>query len=163
VYGDTPWDLNTALELRRRQASELVSSTGINVKYSPGGLIDIEYAVQYLQILHGGRYKSLRNPSTLAALRALRRCRKLSIADERKLTRTYRFLRRLIDALRIVRGNARDLLLPPADSEEFIFLARRMGYQSGNWALAASRLQRDIQRHMAGTRRFFNARFARQG
>ena len=162
VYASTPWDLTTALELRRRQASELVSSTGTNVKYSPGGLIDIEYAVQYLQVLHGARYKSLRSPSTLAALRALRRFRKLSAVDETRLTRTYRFLRRLIDALRIVRGNARDLLLPPADSEEFIFLARRMGYQSRDWALAASRLQRDIQRHMAATRRFFNSRFRPQ-
>jgi glutamate-ammonia-ligase adenylyltransferase len=115
--------------------------------------------VQYLQVLHGARYKSLRSPSTLATLRALRRCRKLSVVDETKLTRAYRFLRRLIDALRIVRGNARDLLLPPEDSEEFIFLARRMGYQSRDWALAASRLQRDIRKHMAETRRFFNARF----
>jgi glutamate-ammonia-ligase adenylyltransferase len=133
-----------------------------NVKYSPGGLIDIEYAVQYLQIRHGTRHKSLRSPSTLTALRALRRLGKLSGAYETKLTRTYRFLRRLVDALRIVRGNARDLVLPPPDSEEFMFLARRMGYQAKDWRIAAANLQRDIQKHMAQTRRFFSSRFERR-
>ena len=159
VYESGPWDLTTAVELRHRQVSELVPMGVTNVKYSPGGLIDIEYAVQYLQIKHGSRYKSVRSSSTVAGLRALRRLGKLSIADEAKLMRNYRFLRRLIDALRIVRGNARDLVLPPPESEEFIFLARRMGYQAKQWPIAAARLQRDIQRHMAETQRFFNSRF----
>jgi [glutamine synthetase] adenylyltransferase / [glutamine synthetase]-adenylyl-L-tyrosine phosphorylase len=159
VYSSGPWDIATAVTLRHRQASELVPTGLTNVKYSPGGLIDIEYAVQYLQIAHGARYKSVRRSSTLDALRALRRLGKLSIADDARLVRNYRFLRRLIDALRIVRGNARDLVLPPADSEEFIYLARRMGYQGKHWRIAAARLQRDIQRHMAETRRFFSSRF----
>ncbi len=162
VYGGAHWDLTAALELRRRQAAELVPAGKINVKYSPGGLLDIEYAVQYLQVLHGARHKSVRSPSTLAALRALRRLRKLSLADETNLTRNYCFLRQLIDALRIVRGNARDLVLPPTDSEEFIFLARRLGYQAKHWRMAASHLQRDIQQHMAQTHLFFRSRFGRQ-
>jgi glutamate-ammonia-ligase adenylyltransferase len=159
VYSGAPWDLTAALDLRHRQALELVPGGVVNIKYSPGGLVDIEYAAQYLQILHGARHKTVRTPSTLAALRALRRTGKLSRGEEAMLIRNYRFLRRLIDALRIVRGNARDLVLPPADSEEFIFLARRMGYQARQWSAAAAHLQRDIHHHMAETQQFFRAHF----
>ena len=160
VYSGEPWDLTVALDLRRRQQRELVPMGAVNVKYSPGGLIEIEYAAQYLQILHGARHPALRTPSTLPALGALRRLRLLSSADATGLEDAYRFLRRLIDALRIVRGNARDLVLPPPDSEEFTFLARRMGYQAPRWKSAATRLQRDIERHMTRAHRIFTSRFA---
>ncbi len=44
---------------------------------------------------------------------------------------TYAFLRRLIDALQSVRGNAKDLTLPASESLEYEYLARRLGYDSG--------------------------------
>lgn len=160
VYSGAPWDLNGALELRRRQIRELVAPGTVNVKLSPGGLIDIEYAAQYLQILHGAEYPALRTPSTPAALAALRRLRFLSPSEATGLSHAYRFLRRLIDALRIVRGHARDLVLPVADSEEFTFLARRMGYHAPHWKTAAAQLRRDIERHMTRTHRFFTKRFS---
>lgn len=163
VYSGVPWDLRGALELRRQQVRELVAPGTINVKLSPGGIIDIEYAVQYLQVMHGTDYPTLRTPATLAALDALRRLRLLSRAEAAGLSHAYRFLRRLIDALRIVRGNARDLVLPARDSEEFMFLARRMGHHTPRWKTAAARLQRDIERHMARTHRFFTKRVAGQG
>lgn len=160
VYGGAPWDLAVALDLRHRQIIELVPQGAVNVKYSPGGIVDIEYTAQYLQIMHSAACPSIRTPSTLAALAALRRNRILSHADEQGLSRAYRFLRRLIDALRIVRGNARDLILPSPDSEEFTFLARRMGYKAPRWLAAAAQIQRDIERHMARTHDFFTRRFS---
>ena len=160
VYSGAPWDLHAALELRRRQIHELVTPGTVNVKQSPGGLIDIEYAVQYLQIMHGAKHPALRTPSTLAALAALRRLRFLSPSEVIGLSHAYRFLRRLIDSLRIVRGNARDLVLPVVGSEEFTFLSRRMGYHAPQWKTAAAQLRRDIERHMTRTHRFFTKRFA---
>jgi glutamate-ammonia-ligase adenylyltransferase len=159
VYGGAPWDLAAALDLRRRQTIELVPQGAVNVKYSPGGIVDIEYIAQHLQIMHGAASPAIRTPSTLAALAALRRSRILSRAEGQGLSRAYRFLRRLIDALRIVRGNARDLILPSPDSEEFTFLARRMGYTAPRWRTAAAQLQRDIERHMTRAREFFASRF----
>ena len=50
----------------------------------------------------------------------------LSAEQRLALRDAYRFLRRLIDALRMVRGDAMDLAVPPRQSEEFRFLARRM-------------------------------------
>lgn len=159
VYSGAPWDLAAAVALRRRQALELVSAGAMDAKHSPGGIIDIEYTAQYLQIMHGATRAEVRAPTTLDALAALKRVKLLAPCDATKLSQAYLFLRRLIDALRIVRGHARDLVLPSPGSEEFTFLARRMGYQSPPWRTAATRLQKDIEQHMTWTHRFFTKRF----
>ncbi len=129
------------------------------MKYSPGGLIDIEYAVQYLQLLHGHRHPELRTPNTLEALRALDQTGVLAPDKVTALRDAYLFLRTLIDGLRIVRGNAKDLVLPPSDSDEFVFLARRLGYTTEQWQEGAKTLGADISRHMERTRQFFSREF----
>ena len=69
--------------------------------------------------------------------------------DGETLRKAYLFIRMLIDGLRMVRGNAKDLVLPPVDSDEFIFLARRVGYTTDDWQAGARHLQTDIEEHMA--------------
>ncbi len=161
VYSGAPWDLKEAVEVRRAQIAQLVDPATINVKHSPGGLIDVEYAVQYLQLIHGHRHKALRTPNTLAALAALARLGLVSQQDGEALRDAYLLFRALIDGLRIVRGNAKDLVLPPAGSEAFIFLARRVGYTSDDWQAGAARLEADLAAHMANTRAFYEGRFGR--
>jgi glutamate-ammonia-ligase adenylyltransferase len=159
VYSGKPWNLELALHLRKRQVRELVTPGAVNVKYSPGGLIDIEYAVQYLQLMIGHDYAELRTPTTLDALEGL--CRHQVVSNEERdgLRDSYIFLRLLIDALRIVRGNARDLLLPEEGSDEYKFLARRLGYHEADWASGARKLARDIGDCRARVNRFFLDRF----
>ncbi|MEK7267939.1 MAG: glutamate-ammonia-ligase adenylyltransferase, partial [Nitrospirota bacterium] len=159
VYSGQPWDLPTALDLRRRQVKELVEPGRTNVKYSSGGLIDIEYAVQYLQLMHGHNAPRLRTPNTLEAIASLGQGGELKPDEMIALREAYLFLRGLIDALRIVRGNARDLVLPPDDSDTFIFLSRRLGYTAERWEEGAARLAADITRHMAWAQQFFANRF----
>lgn len=161
VYGGDPWDLPTALDLRRQQLKQLVEPGQINVKYSAGGLIDVEYAVQYLQVMHGHERPSLRTPNTLQALAALVEAGLVTRTDGENLRKAYLFTRTLIDGLRMVRGNAKDLVLPPPDSEEFIFLARRVGYTTDDWQAGARHLQTDIEQHMGKTREFFERRFGK--
>src|SRR5262249_10906741 len=151
--------LAEALHLRTRQMNELVEPGRVNVKYSAGGIIDAEYAVQYLQILHGKERAGLRTPSTLEAMDRLRRFKIISKEEYEGLRGGYVFLRGLIDAMRIVRGNARDLVLPDDSSEEFKFLARRMGYRETDWEKSAKKLASDIRRHMKEVHRFFAGRF----
>ena len=129
------------------------------MKYSPGGLIDIEYAVQYLQLIHGHSAPLLRTPNTLAAIAALEETGILKREEVSQLREAYLFIRTLIDALRIVRGNARDLVLPPENSDAFIFLARRLGYVTERWEEGAACLAADITRRMDLVRRFFANRF----
>ena len=159
VYSGTAWDLTTALDLRRQQLKQLVERGTTNVKLSPGGVVDIEYAIQYLQIMHGHKHPVLRTPNAMQALAGLVECGIVSRQDGENLRRAYLFLRMLIDGLRMVRGNAKDLVLPPADSEEFIFLARRVGYMTDDWQAGARHLQSDIGRHMTETKQFFERMF----
>ncbi len=126
VFSAQPLDVENILHLRRRQATELVPRGQVNVKYSSGGVADLEYFVQAWQISVGVSDATVRVTNTLEAIRRLTRGGYLPESLAQDLQLTYDFLRRLIDALRVVRGNAKDLTIPPEDTREFAFLARRL-------------------------------------
>ncbi len=142
VYGDQTLDLANIRHLRQRQATELVESGTVNAKYSPGGLVDLEYFVQARQIEAGRTRPKLRVPNTLEALAELEAAGLIQPERALPLRQVYGLMRRLIDALRVVRGNARDLSIPEADSPAFKYLARRLRYE------APASLQRDIEAAM---------------
>jgi glutamate-ammonia-ligase adenylyltransferase len=128
VYSGRPLDRANILHLRHRQATELVPRGAVNAKYSPGGLVDVEYFVQARQIEAGHADPAVRVTNTGEALWRLAGHGHLPAELGRQLSDCYSFLRRLIDALRVVRGNARDLVIPPADSRPFAYLAHRLQY-----------------------------------
>jgi glutamate-ammonia-ligase adenylyltransferase len=151
VFGSDWLDPAETAEMRRRQIAEHAPPGTINVKLSAGGLVDVEYLVQGLQVRCGRANPALRTPNTLQAIRALVEGGCLAAEAGKRLEEAYTFLRILIDALRIVRGNARDLALPPRDSEEFKFLARRI-YKGGDDAEIEERLVREVERCMGNVR-----------
>ncbi len=157
VYSPEPFDLAAAVQLRQRQITELVAPGRIDAKHSRGGLVDVEYTVQYLQLLHGAQQPTLRSPNTLEAMQALTQAHVLSQETYAALSETYIFLRRLIDALRLAHGNAHDLLLPLPGSDDWLFLARRMGYWEG--PTAPSQLAQDIASHMQQAARLYTGQF----
>ena len=128
VYTGAPFDVAAMRAMRERQVRHLVRGGTFNAKFSPGGLVDVEYLVQGLQITHGHRHLALRTPNTRTALGVLAELGIISRQQYAHLREAYIFLRQLIEALRIVRGNADDLTVPPEGSEEFAYLARRLGY-----------------------------------
>ena len=128
IYCGQSFDITAMHGMREKQIMQLVDGGGINVKLSPGGLVDIEYLVQGLQIAHGEKNASIRVPHTMKALEKLCDARILTPEQSQDFIEAYQFLRKLIDALRMVRGNARDLAIPPIDSDEYEFLARRLEY-----------------------------------
>jgi glutamate-ammonia-ligase adenylyltransferase len=128
IYSGAPFDVAAMRAMRERQVRHLVTAGTINAKFSPGGLVDVEYLVQGLQITYGHTNPGLRLTNTREALRALAAAGIIPADDYNNLREAHIFLRRLINALRMVRGNAKDLTVPPADSEEFAFLARRLDY-----------------------------------
>jgi len=128
VYNGTSFDVAAMRAMRERQLRHLVTAGTINAKFSAGALVDVEYLVQALQMEHGHRDVALRATNTQEAMRALAGAGILLPEDYRRLREAHVFMRHLIDALRMVRGNARDLTVPPVSSSEFEFLARRLGY-----------------------------------
>ena len=114
--------------MRRRMEEEVGKESGkqYNIKQGVGGLVDIEFLVQYLQLLHGKKHRWLRMPGTYNALRALRRLRLLKEGECSTLLNAYLFLRQLESRMRIVSNQATSEL--SRDPAKLWSLARRMGY-----------------------------------
>jgi glutamate-ammonia-ligase adenylyltransferase len=113
--------------MRERIEGELgrEATRGPNPKSGRGGLIDVEFAAQYLQLAHGHEHPSIRTPSTPVALRRLREAGLLRDGAFQALARGYDFLRRLDLRLRIVHDYAIDHL---PQGRALTQLARRLGY-----------------------------------
>jgi len=150
IFHGVPPDVVALRAMRERQLRHLVKGGTVNAKFSAGGLVDVEYLVQTLQMRHAARLPAARDPNTLAALGALMEGGVLGAEEGAALREAYVFLRRLIDALRMVRGNAQDLTVPPEGAEEWVYLARRMGLDPPAAAAAAAEdVRRDLAAHMA--------------
>lgn len=142
IYEGQGFDFASMRAMRERQVRQLVAPGTFNAKLSPGGLVDIEYLVQAMQIVHGSKFPTLRAVNTRVAIDEMKNVGVLTELDHQALREAYGFFRRLIDALRMVRGDARDLTVSDVGGDDFQFLARRLGYGS-----AAHRLKRDISKH----------------
>lgn len=147
VYTTEPYNVTAMRAMRERQIRHLVTGGMFNLKYSPGGLVDVEYLVQGLQITYGREYPDIRQPNTREAMAMLAKHGVISETDFSRLRKAHTFLRWMIDSLRVVRGNARDVTVPREGSEEFSFLGRRMPYGSDPTRLldALTRYTRDVQ------------------
>ncbi len=128
VYTGDEYDVTSMRAMRERQLRHLVHGGLFNLKYSLGGLVDVEYLVQGLQIAHGYRLPEVRKVNTREAMASLAAAGVLSEDDYTRLRKAHTFLRWVIDSLRMVRGNARDVTVPSEGSEEFTFLAQRLHY-----------------------------------
>jgi glutamate-ammonia-ligase adenylyltransferase len=151
---ERPWlDLDELAEVRGRQFRQKRAGAR-NAKYSPGGLVDVEYGVQVLQVRHGRTAPALRTPDLEAAIGELGRRGVVTASEAERLRAADLFLRRLINALRVLRGVAEDLVLPAPDSADAQHLARRMGYSAPDWKIAAEDLEREFADHTAFVRDF---------
>ena len=92
--------------------------------------------MQGWQLEHGHRLSGVRTTNTLQAIDSLHESGVLNHPVWSSLRAAYVFQRRLIDSLRVVRGDARDLTVPDRDTAEFMFLARRLDIDGGPDGLA---------------------------
>ena len=165
VYSARSIDLAELREIREKQVREktraLPAGAGLNAKFSPGALVDLEYAVQILQVTHGADEARLRTPRIHEALDALARIGVLAETESSELAAAYHFFRRLINGLRMLRGSAQDLFLPAIDSDEYMHLARRAGYAPDKDMSPAQKLHVDFETHTAEVRAFVERHFGR--
>lgn len=98
------------------------------LKLGPGGLRDVEFSVQLLQLVHGRSDVMLRSPTTLVALEALATWGYVGRADASALADAYRFLRTLEHRLQLRRLRRTHTL--PVDEAELRVLARSVGLRS---------------------------------
>ena len=124
-----------------------------NVKSGYGGLVDIEFVVQILQLVHGGREASVRIQNVPLAIERLHGIGVLTEVQREGLADGYQYLRSVENALRIVHDRALDAL--PKNRSEVEQLARRLGYTGGEQSAADTFLQ-DYGKCTETTRGLFN-------
>lgn len=139
--------------MKRRIESERLkpSERESDLKLGHGGLMDIEWLAQRLQLLHGSRLRGVRTPNTLQALIALAGANLLDNAAATALTTGYLSLSRTRNALWLTTGASLDSL--PEDADKRRRAALLTGYEG------AEALANDLHAQMQDVRRIFEQRF----
>ena len=109
--------------------------------------------------MHGHNHPSLRTPNTLQALAALVNAGLVARTDGAGLRKAYVFTRTLVDGLRMVRGNTKDLVLPRPIQRSLFVLPAASATRQNDWRAGARELQSDIQHHTTLTKTFFERTF----
>ena len=128
-----------------------------NVKLGTGGIREIEFFVQTVQVLAGRKVPALLDRSTLDSLNRLAKNKLLSIEDRDALTAAYLFLRDVEHKLQMVDDLQTHAL--PERSEELERCAVRMGYGAQDRMKAATLFHADHQRHTEMVHRTFRSFF----
>jgi glutamate-ammonia-ligase adenylyltransferase len=129
------------------------------IKLGRGGLRDVEFAVQLLQLVHGRGDEALRVSATLPALAALRDGGYVGRADAASLIDAYRFLRAVEHRLQLRR--LRRTHVVPNDPEALAWLARALGYRPDARGDARSVFESEWALHSREVRRLHEKLFYR--
>ena len=139
-------DLRSLRALKARSEAE-VARKGLadrEIKRAPGGIRDIEFAVQTLQLVHGRSDPELRSPTTLVALAEMGAAGYVAPDDAAGLAGAYRLLRRVEHALQI--EDERQTHTLPADRDQRRRVARVLGYRGSPDAGPTEAFDRDLAR-----------------
>ncbi|WP_328668710.1 bifunctional [glutamine synthetase] adenylyltransferase/[glutamine synthetase]-adenylyl-L-tyrosine phosphorylase [Streptomyces sp. NBC_00328] len=141
----------------RRRVVENIPAAEIEreLKLGPGGLRDVEFAVQLLQLVHGRADTTVRSGTTLDALKALAAGGYVGRADAVQLDEAYRFLRSMEHRIQLFR--LRRTHLVPRDEADL----RRIGRSLGLRVDPVRELNREWKRHAAMVRRLHEKLFYR--
>jgi len=117
-----------ARAMRRRVEGSIPSrDADRELKLGRGGLRDVEFAVQLLQLVHGRSDVFIRSPTTLVALEQLSTLGYVGRADAAELDHAYRFLRTMEHRIQLFR--LRRTHVVPSDADELRRIARSMGFR----------------------------------
>ncbi len=141
----------TRARIHEKQA-RLSKQNTVDVKLAKGGIRDIEFLVQCLQRLHGGREPWVRHGGTLLALSRLRDKELLSNAEYSRLAQAYQFLRHLEHRLQFAEDRQTHTL--PRDIEQLDLLARKMPALPGT--AKASTLERELDRYFSNVQDLYD-------
>jgi glutamate-ammonia-ligase adenylyltransferase len=126
---------------------------GLDIKLARGGIRDIEFLVQCLQRLHGGREQWVRHGGTLLALFRLRDKGLLSGAEYAGLVNAYQFLRHVEHRLQM--DEDRQVHTLPGDIGQLELLARKMPPESTGAKLTAETFQQKLREHLSAVQEIY--------
>jgi glutamate-ammonia-ligase adenylyltransferase len=117
-----------ALKRRIENRTDRAGASDTDVKTGMGGIRDVEFTIQFLQLLNGGDLPDARQRGTLKALAALEKVGCLTDQEYRALDESYRFLRKVEHRLQLMFDLQTHCM--PTRPEEMRKLALRMGYNN---------------------------------
>ncbi|MEZ5424158.1 MAG: hypothetical protein R2682_13840 [Pyrinomonadaceae bacterium] len=123
----------------------------LDVKLSPGGIREIEFIAQALQLAHGGRDKWLRSPHTLITLSRLADRELISPSERAELSKAYDLLRRTEHILQMENGLQTHTI--PTDAAKLDLLAKRVRFATG------AEIEKNLARSMKRVRNIFERVF----
>lgn len=142
-----------AVRAMKARAEADVQRRGLSdreLKLGRGGIRDIEFAVQLLQLVHGGADDELRTPTTLIALGELADAGYVDRRDAEQLATAYRYLRTVEHRLQL--DDEQQVHALPDDPLEIDRLARVLGYVGSTSASASDAFLRDVRAHQKTVR-----------
>ncbi len=141
--------------LRKRMENEVAreGKSRFNIKMGRGGIVDVEFLIQYLQIKNGREHPEIKRSNTLKALEAVHKAGFLNSDDCEVLSKGYKFLRRLENKLRLIHDQSISEL--SGDEEYLARLAKRLGYSDSNSPMGKLFLK-DYRETTEGIRAVFN-------
>ncbi|MCU1448446.1 MAG: glutamate-ammonia-ligase adenylyltransferase [Acidimicrobiales bacterium] len=154
-------DLRAVRSMKARAEGELARRhlTEREIKRGRGGIRDVEFAVQLLQLVHGRQDPGIRSPNTLSALSELAAAGYVGSDDAEALDRAYRYLRAVEHRLQLV--DEQQVHAVPTDRGAVTRLARVMGYRDSPEGDAATLLTEDLRRHQTTVRSIYERLFFR--
>jgi glutamate-ammonia-ligase adenylyltransferase len=150
-YAGEIWDMRERLEASRSER---------DLKRGFGGIVDVEFLVQLLQLRCGREFPLLRTPNTREALHAAHEAGLLSLSEFETVLKGYDFLRMIQNRLRIVHNRSLDEL--PEEPEELEKFARRLGFEATADKSGADRFLHELEQHTSQTRASFLGLMARE-
>ena len=124
-----------------------------DLKRGRGGIMDIEFIAQYLQLIHGAAFPPLRQSNTAQALHTLIKFKKIPAADGKALLDAYDFMRTLENRVRVVHGTSARKL--PTAPEAVRKLALRAGIGDASHKSAGEILIENYKKHAEQVREIF--------
>jgi [glutamine synthetase] adenylyltransferase / [glutamine synthetase]-adenylyl-L-tyrosine phosphorylase len=144
----TPDLLDEIAKIKRRIEHDIAADLERDVKLGRGGIREIEFVVQTLQFIHGGRHAFLQETNTLNALRSLAQLELVPHTEVVDLARAYRFLRQVEHRLQIEAEQQTHTI--PQDAGALDRLARSLGFDSSKQFSAT------LNKTMENVRRVFD-------
>ncbi len=148
---DSIREMKARIERAHRDADD-------DIKLGAGGIRDVEFVAQALQLLHGGRAPQVRGRSAPGALRALAEVDAITEEDALSLERAWRFLRRVENRLQMEAERQTHRLPAPGPGRER--LARTLGFRGDG---AESAFEETLRAHRARVRARFDVLFTGSG
>jgi glutamate-ammonia-ligase adenylyltransferase len=154
--GLTDADVREVRRIKARVESERLprgADPNRHLKLGRGGMADVEWTAQLLQLRHAARVPGLRHPGTMTALRVSGEAGLLAPEDVAELSAAWTFASRLRNAAVLWRGRPVDAL--PSDLRDLDGIARIVGYPAGSAARIVDDYQRRTRRARAVVERVF--------